>query len=117
MNADRWQNWGKLNSYENLMASLGLKLLLMHNSLSLSHTGDVLARLCGFCLNMCEAHNMALEFSLGPSQGELANLLGAHRISLARAVRELKQTETIEKLTKEEVIIKDLAKLREFACR
>ncbi|HJD97647.1 Crp/Fnr family transcriptional regulator [Mailhella massiliensis] len=100
---------------ENLMSSMGLKLLLMHNTLSNSGTGNALTRLCRFCLNMSQADNNALELSPGISQRELANLLGVHRISLLRSIQKLKRDGVLKELTRDRLIISDLKALRELA--
>ena len=102
---------------ENLMSSIGLKLLLMHNTLSNSGTGNAMTRLCRFCLNMSQANGNALELSPGISQTELANLLGVHRVSLLRVIQKLKRDGLLEELTKDSLIIKKPEKLRELAMR
>ena len=100
---------------ENLMSSIGLKLLLMHNTLSNSGTGNTLSKLCRFCLNMSQASGNARELSPGISQTELANLLGVHRISLLRVIQKLKRDGVIQELTRDSLVIKDLEKLRSLA--
>ena len=100
---------------DNVMSSIGLKLLLMHNTLSNAGTGNAMTRLCRFCLNMSQAENNALKLSLGISQTELANLLGIHRVSLLRAMQKLKRDGVIMELTRDSLIISDLEKLRELA--
>lgn len=100
---------------ENLMSSIGLKLLLMHNTLSNSGTGNTLSKLCRFCLNMSQASVNARELSPGISQTELANLLGVHRISLLRVIQKLKRDGVLQELTRDRLVIKDLEKLRSLA--
>lgn len=102
---------------DNLMTSMGLKLLLMHNTLSNSGTGSALTKICRFCLNMAQAHGDALELVPNISQSELANLLGIHRISLLRAIQKLKAEGVLTELTKDSLIISDLEKLRELSMR
>lgn len=100
---------------ENLMSSIGIKLLLMHNTLSNSGTGNTLSKLCRFCLNMSQASGNARELSPGISQTELANLLGVHRISLLRVIQKLKRDGVLQELTRDRLVIKDLEKLRSLA--
>lgn len=102
---------------ENLLSSMGLKLLLMHNTLSNSGTGNALTKLCRFCLNLSQAGGNASELVPGISQTKLANLLGIHRISLLRAIQKLKAEGVIKELTKERLIILDSEKLRDLAMR
>jgi len=100
---------------ENLMSSIGLKLLLMHNTLSNAGTGNALTRLCRFCLNMSQANDDAKELIPHLSQAELANLLGIHRVSLLRAIQKLKHDGVLQELTKDRLSISDLEKLRELS--
>lgn len=100
---------------ENLMSSIGLKLLLMHNTLSNSGTGNTLSKLCRFCLNLSQAQGNALNLKPGISQTELANLLGVHRISLLRVIQKLKRDGVLQELTRDSLVIKDLEKLRALA--
>ena len=100
---------------ENLMSSIGLKLLLMHNTLSNSGTGSAQTKLCRFCLNMAQAGGNARELSPGISQTELANILGIHRISLLRVIQKLKRDGVIRELTKDRLVITNLERLRELA--
>ncbi len=100
---------------ENVMASVGLKLLLMHNTLANAGTGSALSRVCRFCLNMSQANGNALELVPNISQGKLANLLGMHRISLLRSLQTLKEEGVLEELTSERLAIRDLERLKELA--
>lgn len=100
---------------ENLMSSIGLKLLLMHNTLSNSGTGNTLTKLCRFCLNLSQAQGNALNLKPGISQTELANLLGVHRISLLRVIQKLKRDGVLQELTRDSLIIKNPERLRSLA--
>lgn len=100
---------------ENLMASIGLKLLLMHNTLASSATGSAVCRVCRFCFNMSLANGNARELVPNISQAQLANLLGMHRISLLRVLQQLKEEGVLEELTSERLVIRDPDRLRALA--
>lgn len=100
---------------ENLMSSIGLKLLLMHNTLSNSGTAPPLSKLCRFYLNMSQASGNARELSSGISQTKLANLLGIHRVSLLRVIQKLKRDGALQELTRDRLVIKDPKWLRSLA--
>lgn len=99
----------------NLMQSLGVRLLLMHNNLASSGSGDATARLARFCLNMCESCDGQSEIASGISLTELANLLGMHRVSLFRAARKLKNEGALARLDGDKIVVADIEILREFA--
>lgn len=99
----------------NLMTSLGLKLLVMHNTLSNLGTGGALAKICRFCLNLSEADGGAAVVSPHLSQTELANMLGMHRATLLRSIQELKQRGILEELTRDRLVIGDRDQLRRLA--
>ena len=101
----------------NLLTSLGVKLLAMHNSLSYANAGDALTKICRFCLNMSQANDGATELVPNISQTELANLFGMHRGTLLRSIQELKQRGVIGELTKERLSIENLEELRRLAMR
>lgn len=99
----------------NLMASLGVKLLAMHNTLSNVGTGGALAKICRFCLNMAEAGDGATTLAPRISQTELANMLGMHRSSLLRSIQELKLRGVLVELTRDRLVIGDMERLRRLA--
>lgn len=99
----------------NLMQSLGVRLLLMHNSVSSAGTGDTAVRLARFCFNMYASAQESRVIRLDMALTELANLLGMHRISLFRAIRKLKEAGALRSLTRTEIIIGDVAVLRQYA--
>lgn len=99
----------------NLMASLGVKLLTMHNTLSNLGTGGALARICRFCLSLSEADGGATALSPHLSQVEMANMLGMHRATLLRSIQELKRRGVLEELTRDRLVISDKKRLRRLA--
>lgn len=99
----------------NLMNALGVRLLLMHNMLSFSGTGNAITKVARFCLNLSTAQQDSLDIELDLPLMELANLLGIHRISLFRSVRKLKEDGIIKELTGKRLIILDINKLKKLA--
>ena len=99
----------------NLMQSLGVRLLLMHNTVSSTGNGDTAVRLARFCFNMYASSQGSLAIPLDMPLTELANLLGMHRISLFRAIRRLKDAGALQSLTRGEIVIRDVAALRQYS--
>lgn len=99
----------------NLMESIGFKLLLMHNALSYSGTGDALARLCRFCINFSQANENKLVIAPGIATAELANILGVHRISLFRAARKLRNMGILGECSRHRIVIRDIDGLMKLA--
>lgn len=99
----------------NLMASMGVKLLLMHNTLANAGTGGTMAKVCRFAFNLSRANNNALEINPRISQKELANLFGVHRTTLARVLLQLKEMGVIRQLTAKRLSIGNLDLLQRLA--
>lgn len=99
----------------NLMQSLGVRLLLMHNTVASSGTGNATTRVARFCLNMWKSGNGQLSIPSGIPLTELANLLGMHRVSLFRAATKLKDAGALDRLDGERIVIGDLGILGTFA--
>ena len=98
----------------NLMTSIGVKMLIMHNTLSNTGTGNAITRICRFALNLSQANNNALELNPRISQACLANLFGLHRTTFLRALSRLKQLGVIKTFTKSRLCIGDIQKLMDL---
>lgn len=101
----------------NLMASLGVRVFTLHETVSGVGTCGSLARLCGFILALSAANGNALSFRPGLSQAQLAPLLGIHRVTLARTLARLRATGAVLEFTRERAVIGNPAILREWAGR
>lgn len=99
----------------NLMQSLGVRLLMMHNTIASSSNGDAVSRLARFCLNMSSSYEGRAVFPLDLSLSELANLLGMHRISLFRAAKKLQNAGALKSLDREKIEISDTDVLKRIA--
>lgn len=99
----------------NLMASLSIKILAQHNTLSNFGTGGALTRICRFCLNLSNANGGAEEFAPQISQTQLARLLGMDRATLVRLLQKLRRLGVILELNHDRLVIGDMKKLRQLA--
>lgn len=99
----------------NLMASLGVKILAHHTILSHFGTGNALAQICRFCLNLSDAFGGVSELTPRISQTALANLLGLNRATLVRLLQELRQRGIILEFNRERLRIGDMDALRRLA--
>lgn len=96
----------------NLLASLGLRLLITHDTLSSVGTNRLPARIAEFILQLSRANGDADEFSPGISQEDLANLLGVHRVTLLRALAKMKKSKLLVSFTHSRLVIGDREALR-----
>lgn len=99
----------------NLMESLGVRILLMHNTLSYSMSGDAVTKVARFCFNISQTHDCASVIEHPIQLGKLANLLGIHRISLFRAIKKLRGEGIIVTFSSERLEILDQAQLKHLA--
>lgn len=101
-----------------LLHSLASKVrVLCNQSVSLS-LADLPARICRFLhLRLKEGESGHPSVSPGLNQQELANLLGVHRVTLNKALRELEKESILGPYSKEEVYIVDMERFRRLALR
>lgn len=89
----------------NLLRSMGVKMLIHYTFLADMGTGQHEVHLCRFILSMARKHNNSSTFPCGMTQQEVADLLGIHRATLARALQKLKHTGVISSFNAREVQI------------
>jgi CRP-like cAMP-binding protein len=78
-------------------------------------TEEPTIHLCRFILSLFHKNNSRTSFPCGMTQQEVANLLGIHRVTLARAIAELKQLGVIAQFTRKEVHISNVVLLTHMA--
>lgn len=98
----------------NLMSGLGVKLLILHTSLSNFVGVSAVARVSRFLCGLIRRRH-SLAFDPGMTQEDLAVLLGMHRATLVRALRELRQQGALLRFTKRRVEIGDAELLKRLA--
>ncbi len=88
--------------------------ILLHDSLSL----DFFARVCRFLVYLVRfkggdgpGRHKRVVVESGVTQGDMARLLGVHRVTVAKAVRRLKEEGIVERFTKRELAIADFPRL------
>jgi len=99
----------------NLLRSMGIKMLIHYTFLAGMGTGEPTIHLCRFILNLFRQNNNRTSFPCGMTQQEVANLLGIHRVTLARAIAELKELGVIAQFTRKEVHISNVDLLTHMA--
>lgn len=99
----------------NLMRSMGMKMLIHYTFLASMGTEEPVIHLSRFILSLFRKHQLQKNFPCGMTQQEVANLLGIHRATLARAIVELKEKNIITKFTRNEVCINNIDDLRNMA--
>lgn len=99
----------------NVMNSLGLRLLIMHQYLAKSGTSSLRTKLCSFALNLVQTSGKDSPIQPGISQAKMAELFGVRRGSFLRALHMLREEGVILEMTKESLIIGNMGRLREIA--
>lgn len=89
----------------NVIQSMGLKMLIHYSFLTDMGIGSPETLLCRFILSLSRKNSGARSFAAEMTQQEIADLLGVHRTTLARAVRQIKQKGIIDMFTRREVRI------------
>lgn len=92
---------------QNLMFTMGTKILTHYSFLSEMGTGDRTACVCRYILNLAARYGYVASFPAGLSQQEICNVLGVHRTTLARILRKLKNLGCISSFTMRNITIKD----------
>lgn len=91
----------------NLLRSMGMKILIHYSFLASMGVGSHVVHLCRFILSLARKNHEKHVFPSGMTQQEVADLLGVHRATLARAVHSLKELGVITRFTSREVRIGD----------
>ena len=101
----------------NLLRSMGIKMLIHYTFLADMGTGRHEIHLCRFILRLARKNNSQSAFPCHMTQQEVADLLGIHRATLARALQRLKQHGVISSFTARKVQISDWNLLLSLASR
>lgn len=99
----------------NLMYTMGLKMLIHYTFLAEMGVGSTDEHVCRFILNLSKKNGDKLSFPCKMNQQRVADLLGIHRATLARALQRLKRNGVIEEFTAKRVIISNMEALTHLA--
>lgn len=99
----------------NLISSMGTKILTHYIFLAEMGTGSHEKHLCRFILALWRENGEAGSFPCHMTQQQVASLLGIHRTTLARLVRELKRRGVISSFTAGRIAIEDPDRLAALA--
>lgn len=91
----------------NLLRSMGIKMLIHYTFLADMGTGHHEIHLCRFILSMARKNNSSSVFPCQMTQQEVADLLGIHRATLARALQKLKHNGVISSFNFRKVEIRN----------
>lgn len=91
----------------NLLRSMGVKMLIHYTFLADMGTGSHVVHVCRFILSLARKNNNSTTFPCRMTQQEVADLLGIHRATLARALQRLRQSGVITSFTSRKVQISD----------
>ncbi len=98
-----------------LLHSMGIKILIHYTFLADMGTGSRESHVCRFILNLSRQNGNAPRFPCPMRQQDVAALLGIHRATLARILRQLKDKGIIAAFSCKEVRISDARRLEELA--
>ena len=62
-----------------------------------------------------QKHGKKLTFNIAYSQQDIADILGVHRTTVARAIRKLKEDDILVRMSRYEIVISDLDGLKKVA--
>lgn len=100
---------------QNLLQSMGGKMLIHYSFLADMGTGRHVTHVARFIVSLSQRNENKSIFPSGVTQQEVADLLGVHRTTLARAIQQLKLLGVIETFTAREVRISNYLLLRRMA--
>lgn len=100
---------------QNLLRTMAIKMLLHYSFVTAMGTGSNLSQICRFILSCAAAHGRPKNFPLHSTQQEVADLMGVHRATLARALHRLREMGVISRFTASEVRILDYDTLESLA--
>lgn len=99
----------------NLLKTMAVKMLLHYCFVTTMGTGSHLSQVCRFILSTAAVHGYPEQFSLNLTQQEVADLIGMHRATLARAIQKLKKMGVVDKFTSSKVHVTDYEQLEDIA--
>lgn len=99
----------------NLVHSLGIKAGAFFSQVSEAYLFDAKTQICHLLYHLASRNHGEKSFNPGISQAEMASLLGLHRSSVCRAVRELREAGIIGRFTKTSLEILALERLEQLA--
>lgn len=68
-----------------------------------------------FILQLYREHDKKLNLNIAYSQQDIADILGVHRTTVARAIRKLKEGDILIRMSRHEIVINDLGGLKKIA--
>lgn len=100
---------------QNLLSTMGEKILLHYYALTSLRADTDIVNVSKFILQLYREHGKKLSFKIAYSQQDIADILGVHRTTVARAIRKLKEDGILVRVSRYEIVINDLDGLKKYA--
>lgn len=100
---------------QNLLSTMGEKMLLHYYALTSLRADTDIVNVSRFILRLYCEHGKKLTFNIAYSQQDIADILGVHRTTVARAIRKLKEDDILIRMSRYEIVINDLDGLKKVA--
>ena len=100
---------------QNLLSTMGEKMLLHYYALTSLRADTDIVNVSRFILQLYREHGKKLTFNIAYSQQDIADILGVHRTTVARAIRKLKEDDILVRMSRYEIVISDLDGLKKVA--
>lgn len=91
------------------------KILIHYYTLTSLRVDSDVVNVSKFILQLYREHGNKLTFNIVYNQQDIADILGVHRTTVARAIRKLKEEGILTKIARYEVIIKDIEMLKKIS--
>lgn len=100
---------------QNLLSTMGEKILLHYYALTSLRADTDIIHLSKFILQLYHENGGRPHFRMAYSQQDIADILGVHRTTVARAIRKLREDGILGRMSRYEVAINNVARLKEIA--
>lgn len=100
---------------QNLLSTMAEKILIHYYTLTSLRVDSDVVNVSKFILQLYREHGNKLTFNIVYNQQDIADILGVHRTTVARAIRKLKEEGILTKIARYEVIIKDIEMLKKIS--
>ena len=97
------------------MKIMAEKILIHYYTLTSLRVDSDVVNVSKFILQLYREHGNKLTFNIVYNQQDIADILGVHRTTVARAIRKLKEEGILTKIARYEVIIKDIEMLKKIS--
>lgn len=101
---------------QNLLSTMGRKILLHYYALTSLRADTDIVNVSKFILHLYREHGRKLAFRVNYNQQDIADILGVHRTTVARAIKKLREDGILVRASRYEIVINDIELLKKIAC-